>query len=204
MIAHILYYFTDQGELVLDPMAGGGVVPDTCLAFNRRCLSFDMDDRSDTRPEIEKWYWDINNMKWPVGKRSQPDLIIFDPPCFSKKADEYHKDSIAGFSKKDYIRFFEIFFSLAHENSKRETMIALVNADWRDFQGRPAKEETREKSILIDDYIGAFGRSGWEISHIIQAPMSSERFNAGIVSAMQKKKILGVTCRYVLVAKRPV
>jgi hypothetical protein len=28
MIAHILYYFSDQGDLVLDPMAGGGVVAD--------------------------------------------------------------------------------------------------------------------------------------------------------------------------------
>jgi len=46
MIAHILYYFSDQGDLVFDPMAGGGVVADTCLAFNRRCWSFDMNDRT--------------------------------------------------------------------------------------------------------------------------------------------------------------
>ena len=37
MIAHILYYFSDQNDLVFDPMAGGGVVEDTCLAFNRKC-----------------------------------------------------------------------------------------------------------------------------------------------------------------------
>jgi len=41
MIAHILYYFSEQGDLVLDPMAGDSVVADTCLAFNRRCWSFD-------------------------------------------------------------------------------------------------------------------------------------------------------------------
>jgi hypothetical protein len=40
MIAHMLYYFTEQGELVMDPMAGGGVVPDTCLVMNRWCVSF--------------------------------------------------------------------------------------------------------------------------------------------------------------------
>ncbi len=62
MIAHILYYFSEQGDLVLDPMAGGGVVADTCLALNRRCRSFDMDDRPDTRPEIERYFWDINNL----------------------------------------------------------------------------------------------------------------------------------------------
>ena len=60
MIAHILYYFSHQGGLVIDPMAGGGVVADTCLAFNRKCWSFDMEDRPDTRPEIEPYFWDFD------------------------------------------------------------------------------------------------------------------------------------------------
>lgn len=37
LVAHTLFYFTQQGDLVFDPMAGGGIVPDTCLAFNRKC-----------------------------------------------------------------------------------------------------------------------------------------------------------------------
>ncbi len=84
MIAHILYYFSEQGDLVLDPMAGGGVVADTCLALNRKCWSFDMDDRPDTRPEIEPYFWDITDLKWPIKGKTKPDLIIFDPPYFNK------------------------------------------------------------------------------------------------------------------------
>jgi len=42
-------------------------------------------------------------------------------------------------------------------------------------------------------------KTGWLRSHIIQAPLSSELFDAGVVSAMQKKKILGVTSRYVII-----
>ncbi|MBU1697735.1 MAG: MerR family transcriptional regulator, partial [Proteobacteria bacterium] len=39
LVAHTLFYFTRENDLVLDPMAGGGVVADTCLAFNRQyCL----------------------------------------------------------------------------------------------------------------------------------------------------------------------
>jgi len=37
LIAHILYYFSRQKDLVFDPMGGGGVTPDVCLALNRRC-----------------------------------------------------------------------------------------------------------------------------------------------------------------------
>ena len=64
-------------------MAGGGVVADTSLALNRKCRSFDLDDRPDTRPEIEPHFWDINDLKWPIEGKTKPDLIIFDPPAIA-------------------------------------------------------------------------------------------------------------------------
>ena len=70
---------------MIDPMAGGGVVADTCLAFNRRCWSFDMVDRPDERPEIEPYFWDIKNLKWPITGKTKPDLIIFDLHISAKR-----------------------------------------------------------------------------------------------------------------------
>ncbi len=202
LIAHILYYFSKQGDLVIDPMAGGGVTADTCLAFNRRCWSFDMVDRTDERPEIEHHFWDINNLKWPVNGKTKPDLIIFDPPYFSKKAKEYEEESISNLTREEYMDFLERFFSLALENSKKGTRLVMINADWRDFQGTPALEENEEAAILIIDYGNLMRKAGWAVTHVMQAPMSSERFQGGTVAAMQKKKILGVTSRYVVVAKK--
>ena len=46
LIAHTLFYFTKPGDLVLDPMVGGGVVPDVCLIFGRKCQSFDISTRA--------------------------------------------------------------------------------------------------------------------------------------------------------------
>jgi len=40
-----------------------------------------MDDRPDTRPEIEPCFWDITNLKLPIKGKTKPDLIIFDPPA---------------------------------------------------------------------------------------------------------------------------
>ena len=202
LVAHVLYFFSNQNDLVFDPMAGGGVVADTCLAFKRRCWSFDMVDRPDERPEIEHHFWDMHNLKWPVNGKTKPDLIIFDPPYFSKKVKEYEVNSISNLSREEYLGFLEKFFKLSNANSKKGTRLAMINADWRDFQGTPAIDETRKTSILITDYCGLLDNAGWEVSHIIQAPMSSERFQANVVAAMQKKKILGVTSRYVIVAKK--
>ncbi|HEV3162791.1 MAG TPA: DNA methyltransferase, partial [Isosphaeraceae bacterium] len=42
IVAHTLYYFTQPGDLVVDPMAGGGTTLDVCAAMGRRCLAYDL------------------------------------------------------------------------------------------------------------------------------------------------------------------
>jgi hypothetical protein len=205
LIAHILFYFSKSGDLILDPMAGGGVTPDTCLALSRRCWAFDMTDRPETRPEIEHHTWTIptaNQLSWPVSSKEKPDLVIFDPPYFDKKASDYDEKSISGLPKKEYLEFLEAFFALLKQNAKKTTMFAFINADWRDFQGKPAAEESGKGAIMIDAYLRILNKTGWQHTHIIQAPMSAQRFSAVVVSAMQKKRILGVTSRYVIILKQ--
>lgn len=202
LVAHILYFFSKQDDLIFDPMAGGGVCADTCLAMDRRCWSLDMDDRPDTRPEIEPYHWNLEG-KWDdlpiLNSKGKPDLIICDPPYFDKKADEYAEQSISGLSRKAYLKFLEKFFIFLKKVSKKNTRLAFINSDWRGFQNCPADKEETGQGILVVDYYEILKRTGWTLSHIIQAPLSSERFNAGIVSAMQKKKILGVVSRYVMI-----
>ena len=204
LVAHIIYFFSKQNDLVLDPMAGGGVCADTCLAMGRRCWSLDMDDRPGTRPEIEPYHWDLEN-NWDdlsiINSKDKPDLIICDPPYFDKKAREYAEQSISGLSRKDYLKFLEKFFLFLKKISKKKTRLAFINSDWRDFQNRPAAKENPHQAILVVDYHEILKKTGWMLTHIIQAPMSSERFNAGVVAAMQKKKILGVVSRYVMILK---
>ncbi|MEA3417328.1 MAG: DNA methyltransferase [Thermodesulfobacteriota bacterium] len=213
LIGHILYYFSKQNDLILDPMAGGGVTPDTCLALNRRCWAFDMTDRPETRPEIEPHTWILptahqlksssaKELAWPVNSKEKADLIIFDPPYFDKKAADYDEKSISGLPKKEYLEFLEAFFALLKQNAKKTTRLAFINADWRDFQNKPAAEESGKGAILIDNYLRILNKTGWRHTHIIQAPMSAQRFSAVVVSAMQKKRILGVTSRYVIILKQ--
>jgi len=151
LVAHTLFFFTKPGDVVLDPMAGGGVVSDICLLFERKCQSFDLALR-DNRPEIQRYYWDPQNWTWPVTKK--PDLIFFDPPYFSKKERDYEKKtnaespSISSYTKEEYESFLEGFFLLAHRKSKAITRMALFRAI--------ASKSIRhlEKSLLcIDGYL---------------------------------------------------
>ena len=95
----------------------------------------------------------------------------------------------------------ERFFHFLKKISKKKTRLAFINSDWRDFQSYPAGKEEPGQAILVVDYHEILKKTGWTLTHIIQAPLSSERFNAGVVAAMQKKKILGVVSRYVMILK---
>ena len=141
LVDHILYYFTQEGDLVFDPMAGGGVVADTCLAFNRKCWSFDLVDRPETSPEIEPHQWNPETLIWPVKGKEKPALIFFDLPYFNKLADQYTKDSISSLSRKEYLGFFREFSPLAREHSKNKARIAFLNADWP--PATPRREATQ-------------------------------------------------------------
>ena len=88
LVAHTLFYFTKPGDLVLDPMAGGGVVSDVCLLFERKCQSFDIATR-DNRPEIQRYYWDPQNWTWPVTKNRT--LSFSTRPISTKKRGTMRK-----------------------------------------------------------------------------------------------------------------
>jgi len=200
LIAHALYYFTLPGQVVFDPMAGGGVVPDVCLALNRRCYAVDMKARPD-RPEIIRHYWDPHNLSWPeaVGKT---DFIFWDPPYFQKMAADYGPDSISALPREEYLRFFAAMFRLFHVHSAPGARLALLVADWRAFQSTPALEEDPGDAVLLYHYWQLLEEAGWRVTHRIECPLSTQRMHPGVVAAMQKKRVLGVVTRTLLVAQK--
>ena len=114
-------------------VAGGCVVSDVCLVFERRCQSFDLVTR-DNRAEIKYHHWSSQEGHWPSTKK--PDLIFFDPPYYTKMEKEYKgkakekAPSISSYSKGEYEKFLKSFFHLAHQNVKETSRIAFLNADW--------------------------------------------------------------------------
>lgn len=209
LIAHTLFFFTQEGDLVFDPMAGGGVVSDTCLAFQRQCWSFDKFVNVN-RPEIERFCWGIEKLEWPVKSKQKPDLIFFDAPYYIKKGKEYQAlkgaesdIDVSALSREQYLEWFSKFFNLAASFSKPTTWLAFLNADWRDFQeNTPACQENTSYSITCSDYERLMMESGWGKPFWISCPLSNARFTAGTVAAMQKTRKLGVVGRNLLVAKR--
>ena len=72
-------------------------------------------------------------------------------------------------------------------NTKKTTRFAFINADWRDFQGKPAREETGKGAIMIDEYLGILKKTGWLLTHIIQAPCLPSASVQGLFQQYRKK-----------------
>ena len=161
-----------------------------------------MVDRSETRPEIEPYFWDITNLQWPEKSETKPDLIIFDPPDYKDQSNNDDPEGISGLSKEKYLLFLEDFFALAHRNTKNSTRMASIHSEWRDFENTPVMDEDPENSILFNNYLDLLPKSGWRDTHIIPVPLSPERFMGNAALAMQEKRILGTTGRYVIIAEK--
>ena len=131
-----LVALNDSGRARVDPPEGAAVRLDDC---SQESLEIVGSVALDSLREIESRLWDVSDLKWPIKGKTKPDLIIFDPPYFKKKADDYDAKSISGCSREEYLSFLEYLFALAHENAKKTTQLAFINADWRDFQSTPAR-----------------------------------------------------------------
>ena len=104
LILQLLYFYTKQGDLVVDPMAGSGTVVDACLLMGRRCLAYDVN------PECAKRRADIRVSDAVEAIRNlkrKANLIFLDPPYFKKKEKEYGKISISSLSKDEYLGYLK-------------------------------------------------------------------------------------------------
>jgi len=83
LVRNILALYTEPGDVILDPAAGGGVVLDVARDMvNRKCYAYDL---RPVRPDIKTH----NLLVGPPPVPEKPDLIFFDPPYGPQKKMEY-------------------------------------------------------------------------------------------------------------------
>jgi len=87
------------------------------------------------------------------------------------------------------------------EQSKPTTLMAFLNADFRDFQGIPALDENPDNAILMFTYAKLLETCGWKITHLMDYPLSTQRFTGNMVNRMHDKRTLGIVRRALIIGK---
>lgn len=148
-LMNILYRFSKQGDLVVDPMAGGGTTSDVCLVMKRRCKAYDIHP---ARDDIEEHDIRLEPPKF----KGKADLVVLDPPYYRKKV--YHNPEIME-SREAYLSFIEKVAQNSSKILKKKKYIALLFGQYIDY-------EDDEKNITSADVIRIFEEQG--LKHTIQ------------------------------------
>jgi len=195
LILNVLYFYTEQADVVLDPMAGSGTTADVCLVMDRRCYCYDVENKFE-RPEIR--YHDMYRDGWPA-RTEDADLIFWDPPYFWKMDGEnvkegYGEKSISRLDRDAYLGFFSRAFKLAHDITKKSCKIALLMADWYDY-------DDAAKSIYIWDYAQRLQDAQWKVDRQIQIPQTMH-LRPHVYNKFCRDRKLASVARYLLISSK--
>ncbi len=188
IILNTLYYYTKEGDLVVDPMAGGGVTIDCCKHLKRKCLAYDMNPK---RPDIKQ---NDVSQGYPAEAKGC-NLIFLDPPYYKKKEEEYGEDSISALPEDEYWQAFEKIASTSFKCVKKGGLLALVMEPYIDY-------EDSTKSLWLFQYINIFLGKKWLVERVIDIPESSQRYQAfDVTRAKGNKQILTLRRQLIIFRK---
>jgi DNA modification methylase len=196
LIAHVLYFFTGPGAMVIDPMVGSGTTLDVCLAMGRKCYGFDIDARHE-RPDVIAH--NISKDGWHE-RIKKADLIFWDPPYFNKMdnstigEDGYIEGSISKLPREDYLNFFSVRLAEARKLVKKGARLAFLMSDWDDDKGE-------QEGIFIWHYAKIIRDAGWNLTRHIQVPLSTQQVHPDIVNKFRESRRLARLERYLLIAE---
>lgn len=182
-IENLVHHYTEEGDLVYDPFAGGGPTIDVCKAWNRDYYVSDIAPIPERQEEIKQWDLRLG-LPATLGN---PTLTFLDPPYYKKKEDDYVEESISSMEIEEYMAFFVSLTVDLYEKHKPGTYVALLMSNYIDY-------EDYKKSIWIHDYVKIFIGTGFNIHRWIQCPLSTQQYSGFQVNqAKQNKKLLAIS-----------
>jgi len=119
IIENVLHLYTNEGDLVVDPFAGGGITIDVCKHWNRRCIVLDIDPR---REDVLKH--DIRT-GFPTSA-ADADLVFYDPPYWNMVAEDYSADGAGSYTFTDFIEFLRFLAGAAKQTLKIGGFAAFI------------------------------------------------------------------------------
>jgi len=172
IVKNLLWHFTSEGDVVLDPMAGGGTTIDVCKEWNRTCLAFDIEPVRD----------DIIKNDLLVGLPEgipKAHLAFLDPPYMNMKVNDAFLDL------RDYVGFLRMIVKNTVPFVRRGGFIALINCD-------QIMIENRTYPLVGESYVVLKEQPDLEFLYMISVPFTMQQFNGTqVVWAKKTKHLLG-------------
>lgn len=194
IVANTVYYYTKQGDLVIDPMAGSGTTVDVSLALGRRCYGFDIDPQD--RKDIMQSDFSKETPK-AIGKAS---LVFMDPPYWNMKDANYPEGSISRLAKDDYYAVFKRTANEYLSVMKSGARVAILIQN-QTGQGKGGFKEDYLNHIL--KLQNTFIDAGWIDERTISCPMPPDNKGGSNEASAKKDHCMLGLVRSLLIFRKP-
>lgn len=195
LVVNTLFYCSKPGDLVIDPMAGGGTTVDSCIVMGRKCLAYDLQP-IENRLEIREF-----NLEDGFPTKKNASLIFLDPPYWSMKKKEYGEQSISFKPLEEYYSFMKKLIGNCYDNLKNGGHLALLIANQ---SGRKKEREAFGDKEYLDHVIVCYNYMvdvGFTIVRRVSVPLmptSGPGQASFVTDAFEKKRMLGLVRELVI------
>jgi len=173
---NVIYYYTSENDLIIDPMAGGGSTIDACKFLNRKYLAYDINC---IREDIE--YNDVT--KGFPKKVKDCDLIFLDPPYYNLKAKDYIPESVSSLEINKFRKFVDKLAKDCYEVIKKNGIVTYL------IQNYYVKFASIDEYIdFIDEGIQSFKQANFKLINRINCPQTSQVYQPQDVKRAQEQK----------------
>lgn len=187
IIENILYYYSQPNDIVLDPMAGSGIVGDVCKKMFRRYWLIDINPVNQLTTHKGD---SLEYIQMPTQKKA--DFVFLDPPYYNLMGDDYPDNGFTKTYKTFLDSMCKIMTNCINVSTKEAKMSLIL---------KPMNKElcTGEWLDMSFDCVNIAKDIGYNYIKRIAAPLSTNQFNGQNVIKSKDTKCMLNTLRDILI-----
>lgn len=164
VVENLLWFYTEPGQIVVDPFAGSGTTIDVAKAMGRRVWASDIRGNHYS-PHLPIHEHDITE-GWPDGAPGKADLVFLDPPYWKQAAGKYSTED-GEMAEMDLGEFHDAWFDAVKHIVDHTDRIAYIISPTQNDSGSVIDHAT--------DMIYPFRDSKWRVERRIIVPYSTQQ-----------------------------
>lgn len=198
IIRNLIWYYTRDGDLLVDLFAGGGVTLDVCNWWNEqqqvwkvRNLNYDLvPSRKGIKP------YDVTVSPYMPEETSGAGMIFLDPPYWKQKRGDYsdHETNLANLPLPKFNAALVRVIKAAHKRLQQGGHLSMIIG------------ATQDAGHFVDHTAYMLAQAeqiGYELSQRIIVPYTTQQFSAADVSQARKSKMMLKGYRDLLIWRKP-
>lgn len=184
IVLNVLHYYTQKGDLVIDPMAGGGVTIDACRELKRDCIAFDL------YPHRSDIVQGDASATWPT--KRQANLVFIDPPYSTQMRESY--GGVAQLPYAEFLAAMAKVFEQAKKHLHSDGILALLIA--------PIAIQADSFLDVSFDFVSLCKDMNFEYMRRISVPVSSQQVGPQVTANRRDNNELVALIRDLLIFRK--